>query len=60
MPFVHIELFEGRTQEQKTKLAKEVTEVVARNTGAPVEAIHVILRDMEEGTYAVGGEMKKK
>ena len=30
MPFVKIDLFEGRTQEQKVELAREVTEVVSR------------------------------
>ena len=34
MPFVRIDLFEGRTLEQKKALAKEVTEAVVRNTGA--------------------------
>ncbi len=33
MPFVRIDLFEGRTLEQKKALAKEVTEAVVRNTG---------------------------
>ncbi len=31
MPFVKIDLFEGRSQEQKNELAREVTEV-ARQT----------------------------
>ena len=30
MPFVKIDLFEGRTEEQKIELAREVTEVVSR------------------------------
>ncbi len=51
MPFVRIDLFEGRTLEQKKALAKEVTEAVVRNTGAPQSAVHVIINDMPEGTY---------
>ncbi len=46
MPFVRIDLFEGRTEEQKIALAREVTEVVSRNTNAPKEAIHVFINDM--------------
>ncbi|MGZ7144610.1 tautomerase family protein, partial [Streptococcus pyogenes] len=30
MPFVKIDLFEGRSEEQKAELAREVTEVVSR------------------------------
>ena len=41
MPFVKIDLFEGRTEEQKIELAREVTEVVSRVAKAPKEAIHV-------------------
>lgn len=60
MPFVKIELFEGRTQEQKNQIAREVTEVIARVAKAPKEAIHVMITDMPEGTYYPQGELKKK
>ncbi|MHC5248281.1 2-hydroxymuconate tautomerase [Enterococcus sp. LJL120] len=58
MPFIHIELLEGRTQEQLTKMVKEVTEVVSKNSGAPKENIHVIINEMKKGTYAQGGEWR--
>ena len=60
MPFVRIDLFEGRTLEQKKALAKEVTEAVVRKTGAPQSAVHVIINDMPEGTYFPHGEMRTK
>ncbi len=60
MPFVKIDLFEGRSEEQKIQLAREVTEVVSRIAKAPKENIHVIIRDLPEGTYYPHGEMKKK
>ena len=50
MPFVKIDLFEGRTQDQKIELAREVTEVVSRVANAPKENIHVIIRDLPEGS----------
>ena len=60
MPFVRIDLFEGRTLEQKKALAREVTEAVVRNTGAPQSAVHVIINDMPEGTYFPQGKMRTK
>lgn len=60
MPFVTIDLFEGRSQEQKNQLAREVTEVVSRIAKAPKENIHVFINDMPEGTYYPQGELKKK
>lgn len=60
MPFVKIDLFEGRTEEQKIQLASEVTEVVSRIAKAPKENIHVFINDLPEGTYYPQGEMKRK
>lgn len=60
MPFVKIDLFEGRTDEQKSELAREVTEVVSRIAKAPKDSIHVFINDMPEGTYFPAGEAKRK
>lgn len=58
MPIVHIELLEGRTQEQKNAMVKDVTEAIVKNTGATKENVHIIISDMAKGNYAVGGETK--
>lgn len=58
MPIVHVELLEGRTQEQKEGLIRDITEVVAKNADVPKERVHVILNDMKHGDYGVGGEIK--
>ena len=60
MPFVRIDLFEGRTLEQKKALAKEVTEAVVRNTGAPQSAVHVIIKICQKERYFPQGEMRTK
>lgn len=49
MPFVHIELVEGRTEEQLTKMVEEVTKAVSSTVGAPKENIHVIINEMQKG-----------
>lgn len=58
MPFIHVELVEGRSQEQLTNMMKEITEAVHKNTGAPKEHIHVIINEMKKGQYAVNGDLK--
>lgn len=58
MPFIHVELVEGRSQEQLTNMMKEITEAVHKNTGAPKEHIHVIINEMKQGTYDVNGDWK--
>ncbi|MGC6770178.1 2-hydroxymuconate tautomerase [Enterococcus sp. LJL128] len=59
MPFIHVELVEGRSEEQLTNMVKEITEVVSKNTGAPEQNIHVIVNEMKKGRYAQGGAWKK-
>lgn len=59
MPFIHVELIEGRSEEQLTNMVKEITEVVSKNTGAPQENIHVIVNEMKKDRYAQGGTWKK-
>ncbi|EOH97245.1 4-oxalocrotonate tautomerase family enzyme [Enterococcus moraviensis ATCC BAA-383] len=59
MPFIHVELVEGRSEEQLTNMVKEITEVVSKNTGAPQENIHVIVNEMKKDRYAQGGQWKK-
>jgi 4-oxalocrotonate tautomerase len=58
MPIVHIELLEGRTQEQKNEMVKEVTEAIVKTTGANRDEVHIVINDMEKGNYAVGGKTK--
>ena len=60
MPFVKIDLFEGRTERTKNRTCSRSYEVVSRVAKAPKEAIHVFINDMPEGTYYPHGEMKKK
>lgn len=58
MPLIHIELIEGRTQEQLKNLVADVTDAVTKNTGAPAEHVHVILSEMRKDRYAVDGVLK--
>ena len=57
MPFVHIELIKGRSDEQITNLMKDVTEAVHKNT-APKEHIHVIINELGKHSYGQGGEWR--
>ena len=58
MPFVHIELIKDRTDEQLTKLMKDVTEAVHKDTGAPKEHIHVIINELGKHSYGNNGEWR--
>ncbi len=58
MPFISIELFEGRTKEQKRALAKALTQAVQDSIGAPAESVHVFIRDLSKEHYAQAGVLR--
>ena len=43
MPLVHIDLIEGRSEEQLKGLVKDVTAAIAKNANVPEERIHIVL-----------------
>ncbi len=55
MPLVHITLLEGRTTEQKRKVAARITDVLVEEAGAKREAIVVAFHDTPRDSYASGG-----
>jgi 4-oxalocrotonate tautomerase len=55
MPTIHIELFEGRTVEQKRALARELTEATVRVLGGSPDGVDVIFRDVARQDWATAG-----
>lgn len=55
MPTIHIEMFEGRTDEQKRALVKRVTEACVETIGSSPESVDIILRDVKKSEWATGG-----
>ena len=55
MPVVRIEMYDGRSMDQKRQLVKEVTDVVARVTGNTPEGVHVIIDEVKRENWAIGG-----
>ena len=55
MPIVRVEMWEGRTVEQKRELAKAITEDMVKIAGAKPEAVVVIFEDVPKHNWATGG-----
>jgi 4-oxalocrotonate tautomerase len=55
MPTIRVEMFEGRTPEQKRNLVKALTQACVETLGSKPESIDVILYDVKPSEWASGG-----
>lgn len=57
MPTMHIELFAGRSPEQKRELVAALTKETCRVLGCEPGAVDIILIDVERENWATGGKL---
>ena len=55
MPTIRVELFEGRTPQQKAELAKELTAACVRVLGGSPESVDILFYDLTRHDWATGG-----
>ena len=55
MPMIHVELYEGRTHQQKAELAKAITQAVVDIAKATPESTHILFTDVAKSNMAHGG-----
>ena len=55
MPTLRVELFEGRSSEQKAALAQELTAACVRVLGGNAESVDVLFYDLARENWATGG-----
>jgi 4-oxalocrotonate tautomerase len=56
MPVVIIEMWQGRTIEQKGQLARGITDEFVK-IGVPGEHVHIIFKDNKKSDWAIGGRL---
>jgi len=57
MPFITIEMVEGRTPEQKRELVERITQVVSEVVDVPKERVFIFLEDLKKDHYAKSGKL---
>ncbi|MDO1605451.1 2-hydroxymuconate tautomerase [Lactobacillus sp. YT155] len=60
MPIVHIDLVEGRSDDQLKKMVQDVTNAISQDVDVPKERIHIIINEMKKNNYSVGGILKSE
>ena len=57
MPYVRVELIEGRDEEKKAKLARRITEAMVEYAGTTADSVFVVFEDVKPQNWAIGGEL---
>ena len=55
MPIIHVNMFEGRTVDQKKKMVVAMTEAVVKSLDVKPEAVRIIMHDISRHTVAGAG-----
>jgi 4-oxalocrotonate tautomerase len=57
MPVITVEMWEGRTREQKAQLAKAFTDAFVEIAKATPEHVHVVFHDVAKSDWAIAGKL---
>ncbi len=60
MPFIEIHHLEGRTEEQRQKLAEAITEAVSEIFKVQKDSIWIKFSEMSKSYFASGGVLRSK
>jgi len=60
MPIVIIEMWEGRTEEQKRQLVHVLTQGCVDTLHCPESAVQVILHEVSRSNWGIAGELQNK
>ncbi|WP_290367587.1 2-hydroxymuconate tautomerase [Cupriavidus taiwanensis] len=59
MPILQVFLIEGRTDEQKARLIRALTDAAVEAVGAPVETVRVMITEVPKTQFGIGGTTAK-
>jgi 4-oxalocrotonate tautomerase len=57
MPTINVQLFEGRTLEQKRAFVEAITEATVRTLGATPESVDILLHEIKREHWATAGKL---
>ena len=57
MPIIRVEMFPGRTVDQKRDLVRDLTDGFVRACGGAGDRLHGVITEVEREDWGVGGEL---
>lgn len=58
MPIIEVHIAEGRSMEDKNKFVRQVADAAVDSLGVRLEQVRIIIREIHDGHFSVGGEPK--
>jgi 4-oxalocrotonate tautomerase len=55
MPIIEMHLMEGRTVDQKRRVAAAMTEAIVRELGVPIASVRILITEHGGNDFSVGG-----
>lgn len=55
MPYVNIQITQGATREQKSRLVEEVTDALVRILGKKPEHTHIVIQEIADENWGYSG-----
>jgi 4-oxalocrotonate tautomerase len=57
MPMIRVEMFPGRTRDQKRAFAKAITEAFVAHCGGTPQSVHIVFQEVAKDDWAVAGNL---
>ncbi|SLN24829.1 2-hydroxymuconate tautomerase [Roseovarius litorisediminis] len=57
MPIIRVEMFKGRTVEQKRALVRRLTEAFVTAAGVNPDSVQVVITDVDKSDWGSGGQL---
>ncbi len=57
MPIIRVEMFKGRSTEQKRALVEKLTDAFVETAGGTRDSVQVVLCDIDKGDWGAGGQL---
>ena len=58
MPILRVEMWEGRSVEQKRRLVRELTDVFASVVDCDPSSVRIVITDVAKDNWAIDGELQ--
>lgn len=57
MPYVNVQILEGSTREQRSRLVADITRSLVENLGKRPEHIHVVIQEIADDAWGFAGQL---